>query len=75
MTGAAFLGTVPPGKPPWVRAALLAVCFTAETLWNTLVARRFSRDRVCRTYVGAKTLLDRAFGGMLGALGVKVAMS
>jgi len=28
-----------------------------------------------RTYVGAKTLLDRAFGGMLGALGVKVAMS
>jgi threonine/homoserine/homoserine lactone efflux protein len=70
-----FLGTVPPGTPVWVLAALLAVCFAAETLWNTLVARIFSLEAARRTYLGAKTLLDRAFGGLLAMLGVKVALS
>lgn len=70
-----FLGTVPPGTPYWVLAALLAVCFAAETLWNTAVARVFSLDAARRTYLGAKSLIDRAFGGLLAALGVKVALS
>jgi threonine/homoserine/homoserine lactone efflux protein len=70
-----FLGTVPPGTPNWVLAALLTVCFAAETLWNTLVARLFSLDRTRRAYIGAKGLLDRAFGGLLALLGVKVALS
>lgn len=70
-----FLGTVPPGTPLPVLAGLLAVCFTAETLWNTVVARVFSLSAARRTYLGAKTLLDRVFGGLLGLLGVKVALS
>ncbi len=70
-----FLGTVPPGTPLWTLALLLAVCFVAETLWNTLVARIFSLDATRRTYLGAKTLIDRSFGGLLGLLGIKVALS
>lgn len=70
-----FLGTVPPDTPAWVLAALLAVCFTAETLWNTIVARVFSFEATRRGYLGAKPLLDRCFGGLLALLGLKVALS
>ena len=39
---AIFIGTVPPGTPLWVLAALLSFLFFVETLWNTIVARLFS---------------------------------
>lgn len=68
-----FIGTVPPETPVWVLAGLLAVCFTAETLWNTIVARIFSLDSTRRAYIGAKSLIDRTFGGLLALLGVKIA--
>lgn len=68
-----FIGTVPPGTPYWVLAALLAVCFTAETTWNTLVARIFSFDRTRRAYIGSKSTIDRSFGGLLALLGLKIA--
>ncbi len=45
MFSAIFLGTVPPETPVWVLAALLAVVFLNETLWNTVVARIFSLDQ------------------------------
>jgi threonine/homoserine/homoserine lactone efflux protein len=70
-----FLGLVPPGTPHAVLAALLAVCFLAETLWNTLVARIFSLEFSRRAYVGAKSLIDRIFGGLLGLIGIRVALS
>jgi threonine/homoserine/homoserine lactone efflux protein len=40
-----------------------------------MVARIFSLEATRRGYLGAKTWLDRAFGGLLGLLGVKVALS
>ncbi|NGM46561.1 LysE family translocator [Rhodobacter sp. SGA-6-6] len=70
---AIFLGTVPRGTPLWVYAALLAVIFTAETLWNSLVARIFSLDRTRARYISLKTIIDRSFGAALAALGVKIA--
>ena len=73
LLSAIFLGTVPPGTPLWQRAALLAVLFTFETVWNTLVARIFSLDRTRAAYISLKTIIDRAFGGMLILLGVKIA--
>ncbi|MFN4172202.1 MAG: LysE family translocator [Pseudorhodobacter sp.] len=72
---AIFIGTVPPETPLWVHAALLAVVFAKETGWNILVVRLFSFDRSRAGYVSLKTLLDRAFGGLLGLLGVKVALT
>ena len=73
MFSAIFLGTVPQGTPGWVYLALLAVIFTAETLWNSLVARLFALERSRARYISLKTVIDRAFGGLLAALGVKIA--
>ncbi|MCB6176757.1 LysE family translocator [Rhodobacter sp. Har01] len=73
MFSSIFLGTLQPGTPIWMLAALLAVIFTAETLWNSLVARIFSLDRTRARYISLKTVIDRTFGGALALLGVKIA--
>jgi threonine/homoserine/homoserine lactone efflux protein len=73
MFSAIFLGTVPQDTPAWVYAALLAVVFLNETVWNTLVARIFSLDRTRAGYISLKTIIDRTFGGCLALLGIKVA--
>lgn len=70
---AIFLGTVPPTTPAWIYAAILAVVFLNEAIWNCAVARVFSLERSKRTYIGMKIMLDRAFGGALALLGVKIA--
>ena len=73
MFSSIFLGTLQADTPLWVLASLLGVIFTAETLWNSLVARIFSLDRTRAKYISLKTLIDRSFGGMLALLGVKIA--
>jgi threonine/homoserine/homoserine lactone efflux protein len=70
---AIFIGTVPPSTPLWVLVALLTFLFTVETLWNTIVARVFSLPATRRAYVGAKSTMDRSFGGLLALLGAKIA--
>ncbi len=70
---AIFIGTVPQGTPLWVYGALLLVVFLNETVWNILVARIFSLDRTRAGYISLKTLIDRAFGGVLALLGLKIA--
>lgn len=72
---AIFIGTVPPGTAAWVYAALLAVVFLNEAIWCTLVARIFSFNRSKAVYIGLKSILDRAFGGLLAVLGVKIALT
>jgi len=74
MFSAIFLGTVPPDTPPLVYAALLAVVFTNETVWNTLVARIFSLEKTRSGYISLKTVIDRSFGAILAVLGLKVAL-
>lgn len=73
LLSAVFIGTVPPGTPLWVLVLLLTFLFMVETGWNTIVARIFSLDRTRRAYTGAKPVIDRAFGGLLGLLGLKIA--
>ncbi|MFN3606834.1 MAG: LysE family translocator, partial [Cypionkella sp.] len=73
MFSAIFLGTVPQGTPIWVYGALLATVMANETIWNIAVARIFSLDRTRARYISAKSIIDRAFGGLLGLLGVKIA--
>jgi threonine/homoserine/homoserine lactone efflux protein len=70
---AIFIGTVPPNTPLWVYGALLTVVFLNEALWNILVARIFSFERTRSGYINLKTIIDRAFGGMLAILGLKIA--
>ena len=73
LLSAVFVGTVPPGTPMMVLVALLSFLFAVETGWNTIVARIFSLEPTRRAYTGAKPLIDRSFGGLLGLLGVKIA--
>ena len=75
MFSAIFLGTIPPQTPAWVYAALLAVIFFNETVWNILVARIFSLERTRAGYISLKTVIDRSFGALLGLLGFKVALT
>lgn len=70
---AIFVGTVPAGTSLWVIAALLTVVFLNETLWNIAVARLFSLERTRRGYISLKSVIDRAFGGLLALLGLKIA--
>ena len=70
---AIFVGTVPAGTPAWVIAALLAVVFLNETIWNTVVARIFSFNRTKAAYISLKSAIDRSFGGLLAVLGLKIA--
>ena len=73
LMSALFIGTVPPGTPLWVLATLLTYLFCVETTWNTAVARVFSLQATRTAYLGAKTLIDRSFGGLLAILGIKIA--
>ena len=70
---AIFVGTVPATAGWGVYAALLLAVFINETLWNTLVSRIFSLEKTRKTYLGLKGWFDRAFGGMLAILGIKIA--
>lgn len=72
MFSSIFLGTLSPATPLWVLGLLLLVIFTAETLWNSLVARIFSLDRTRARYINLKTIIDRSFGGALALLGLKI---
>lgn len=67
-----FLGTLQPDTPLWILALLLAIIFSAETLWNSLVARIFAAERTRARYISLKTLIDRSFGGLLALLGAKI---
>ncbi len=72
---AIFIGTVPSTAGYGVYVALLTVVFINETLWNTLVARIFSLAITRKIYLNLKGVIDRAFGGLLAALGIKIAIT
>ncbi len=71
--GAVFVGLVPADASRASLLLLLAVIFVDETLWYVLVARVFSLRRARAAYVRAKAWVDRAFGALIAAFGVKIA--
>ncbi|MBS1301674.1 LysE family translocator [Loktanella sp. SALINAS62] len=73
--GAVFVGLVPGDTPLIWKAAILAAVFVNETLWYIAVARVFSLPAPRAAYARAKTWIDRAFGGFLAALGLKIALT
>ena len=70
---AIFIAAVQPDTPIWVYGVLFAMVFLNEASWNILVARIFPFDRTRAGYINLKTIIDRAFGGMLALLGFKIA--
>ena len=73
--GAVFIGLVPPETPVPVLGLLLFVIFAQETLWYVIVARLFSLDSPRVIYARSKAVIDRVFGGLIGLLGAKIALT
>lgn len=73
--GTIFLTFVPPHAPLWALAVIMLIIFVNDAGWNVIVARIFSLERSRATYLSLKTVIDRVFGGLLGLLGAKLALS
>ncbi len=71
--GAVFVGLVPPGTGTATLGLLLVVIFLNEALWFALVGRLFSLERARAAYGRGKRWIDRAFGRLIGALGIRIA--
>jgi threonine/homoserine/homoserine lactone efflux protein len=73
--GAVFVGLVPPATGWPTLALLLALILVNETLWYVFVARVFSLSRARAAYASAKAWIDRAFGALIAAFGLRIAAS
>lgn len=73
--GAVFVGLLPADMSMGWRIAILAAIFLNETLWYILVARIFSLRKAREAYLKFKAWIDRAFGGLLVLLGLKIALT
>lgn len=73
--GSVFVTLLPPDMPLGLLAALLAIIFIVETAWYLAVATVFAVPRVRARYLAFKAWIDRACGGVLGLLGLKLAIS
>lgn len=73
--GAVFVGLIPLTATLAEKAVVLANIFWIETAWYIVVARVFSLPRARLLYARFKTALDRCLGGVLAALGAKIALT
>lgn len=67
-----FASLLPADAPGWVLLALPLIVFMIETGWYSLVSIALSSPAPRARYLSAKTWLDRAAGGILGLLGIKL---
>jgi len=73
--GAVFVGLVPADTPMGWRLAILLAVFLNETIWYLFVARLFSLPRPRAAYASMKRWMDRSFGALIAALGLKIALT
>lgn len=70
----AVFATLLPANIQWIEGALLlGLVFMIEFVWYSLVSVGFSRPRVQSIYLSLKGAIDRLFGTILVALGIKLA--
>ncbi|HEX2889038.1 LysE family transporter [Vineibacter terrae] len=72
--GSVFLTLLPAAAPAWMVAAVLAIVFVNECGWFTLVALLFSGNTVRVAYRRARVWIERLTGGVLAALGLRLAL-
>ncbi|TDT77764.1 threonine/homoserine/homoserine lactone efflux protein [Litoreibacter halocynthiae] len=73
--GAVFVGLVPVEASLADKLFVLFNIFWVETAWYMIVARVFSLPRARTAYSRFKSKLDRSFGGLIAALGAKIAIT
>ena len=69
----AFLVAVPPHAPSWVYAAILGIVTVQSLLWYGAIALFFSTGFARRMYLRLTRYLDLLAGGVMIALGLKLA--
>jgi RhtB (resistance to homoserine/threonine) family protein len=72
--GSVFLTLLPPDAPAWMQLAVLAIVFANEFVWFALVALLFSGGAVRAAYGRARVWIERLTGGVLAALGLRLAL-
>jgi RhtB (resistance to homoserine/threonine) family protein len=72
--GSVFLTLLPADGPPWMAGVVLLVVFVNECGWFTLVALLFSGSAVRAGYGRARVWIERLTGGVLAALGLRLAL-
>lgn len=67
-----FASLLPPDAPPLVLVALPVIVFLIETAWYSVVAVALSAPSPRSRYLASKAWLDRAAGGIMCLLGIKL---
>lgn len=70
-----FAAAIAPGTPLWMRVAVAALVFAVALAWYSFVALAFSAERVRAAYARIKIWTDRAFGALLIAVGLRLAVA
>lgn len=73
--GAVFAGLVPAEAPLAIKGALVLAVGANETLWYIFVSRVFSSRHARGIYARLKTWIDRTFGALIAAFGLKIALT
>ncbi|WP_300300649.1 LysE family transporter [Ferrovibrio sp.] len=67
-----FAALLPAAPPPWLAILLPPAVFLVECGWYALVAIAFSAGRPRALYLNAKHWIDRAAGGVMALLGIRL---
>jgi threonine/homoserine/homoserine lactone efflux protein len=70
--GSIFAALLPPAPPAWIFVALPPAVMLIEIGWYTIVAVTFSSDAPRAAYLRGKRWIDRAAGGVMGVLGLRL---
>jgi threonine/homoserine/homoserine lactone efflux protein len=70
--GGIFAALLPAHVPAWMYLAIPPVDFTIEASWYTFVAVAMSSTAPRAIYLRARAWIDRAAGGVLAALGLRL---
>jgi threonine/homoserine/homoserine lactone efflux protein len=70
-----FAAFLPPTPSALFNVSVAGVVFVIEAGWYALVAMTLSSERPRRTYLHLKTWIDRVAGGVMIALGLRLAAS
>ena len=72
---ALFTQIIDPSTPLWVQLVYVATCVITTIMWFSFVAFVLTDRRVKNTFLSFSKWIDRLCGGLLVALGVKLALS
>jgi threonine/homoserine/homoserine lactone efflux protein len=70
--GSIFAALLPPAPPAWIFVALPPAVMLIESGWYTIVAATFSANGPRAAYLRGKRWIDRAAGGVMGVLGLRL---